>query len=114
MRQAVGLLFLPLLLAACGGDSTQRGSVAWDAGSAVIEVTGRGAYALELNNNGSVEVEHDAGTGKPARRLAPGDSVRVRGEEPAVHRFRLLADGKARIDYRLVTEADVHVDSRAD
>lgn len=103
-----------LLVAACGGPTTQAGDVEWDAGTAVIEVTGRGAYTLDLDNNGTVAVDRDDGEGTASRLFEVGASLRVRGSGPTVHRFRLRTPGEARIDYRLEGPACVHVDSRVD
>lgn len=103
-----------LVLTACGESlREERGSLGWDAGTAVIEVSGS-TYVLELNNNGSTTVRIERSDGQPVAAFAPGDSLRERRSGPRTWHFTIPDGGAAHVDYVVQGEADCRVETRID
>ena len=105
-----------LLLAGCGSGIEERGSIGWDAGEAVIEIQGEGAFTLEVNNNGGVDLElHGRNpVNKDWNRvpLKKGGSVRHKVRAPRIYTLTPSAQGDASVTYVVRSEADLAVSTR--
>ena len=110
MRAAVLGLVL-LLLAGCGGETTQRGSVGWDKGEARLVIKGKGKFQLELDNNGPVPVEFRGVPGWPQKTLAPGTSQRLTSSGAQTFVLTNAASQQALVDYVFHSDGETHIDA---
>ena len=111
MKSRVLLLPLLLLLATCGARPPSKGSVGWDAGEALLEIVGTGAYTLELENSGTVPVEFHGSAGWPVKVLAPGDRQYVTGTGARSLRLVNASGEHASIDYVFQSDAKMSIDA---
>lgn len=107
---ALGLAVLALV--ACGGPTSQVGTIGWEKGQAQLVVSGDDQFTLELQNRGAAPVTFKGGPGWPTKEIAAGGIQRLSSSGSQIFTLENAASEKALVEYSFYSEGDTHIDAR--
>ena len=109
----IGALSLAMLvLVACGGPTSQVGTIGWEKGQAQLIVSGGDKFTLELQNRGSAPVTFRGVPGWPTKEIAAGGIQRLSSSGSQTFTLENAASEKALVEYSFYSEGDTHIDAR--